>query len=57
MTLLHWNILEGNLFLPPRAQERALSFVRSDADVFLTAAWIVLLAAGVLLTHGSKLFG
>ena len=57
MTLLHWNILENNLYLPARAQERAMSFVRSDADVFLTAAWIVLMIAGVLLKHGSKLFG
>ena len=57
MTLLHWNILEDNLYLPVRAQERALSFVRSDADVFLTATWVVLMIAAVLLKHGPKLFG
>lgn len=57
MTLLHWNIIEDNLYLPARAQERALSIVRSDADVFLTATWVVLMIAGVLLKHGSKLFG
>jgi uncharacterized membrane protein len=57
MTLLHWNILENNLYLPAKAQERALSFVRSDADVYLTATWVVLMIAGVLLKHGPKLFG
>ncbi|GHG44509.1 membrane protein [Flavimobilis marinus] len=57
MTLLHYNILEGNLYLPDAAQERALSLVRSDADLFLTVGWLLLLASSIVLKYGSAIIG
>ncbi|MEG3615427.1 MULTISPECIES: vitamin K epoxide reductase family protein [Isoptericola] len=57
MTLLHWNVMENNLYLPRRVQRWALSMVRIDADVYLTAAWIILLVAAVLLRYGNALLG
>lgn len=57
MTLLHYNIRENNLYLPPAAQARAESFVRSDADVFVIAGWLLFLAAAIVLKYGAALFG
>ena len=56
-SMLHWNILEDNLFWPARMQAWAMSLVRSGAFGILTAAWFLLLAAGVLLKYGPALFG
>lgn len=55
MTLLHHNILEGNLYLPPRAQERALAFVRSGADAFVSAGILVVLATLIVSKYGALL--
>lgn len=57
MTLLHYNILENNLFLSPRIQERALTFVRSGADAFVTIGWLLLVATLILFKYGTALFG
>jgi uncharacterized membrane protein len=57
MTLLHWNVLEDNLYLPRRVQRWAVSMVRIDADLYLTIAWIVLLAAAILWQYGYALIG
>ncbi|MGO1317141.1 MAG: vitamin K epoxide reductase family protein [Cellulomonadaceae bacterium] len=57
MTLLHYNIRENNLYLPPAAQERAESFVRSDADLFVTIGWMLLLTALVVVKYGAAIFG
>ena len=57
MTLLHYNILENNLFLPPRAQEWAESFVRSGSDLLVIASALIAIAALILLTHGTAVFG
>ncbi|MDO8145825.1 MULTISPECIES: vitamin K epoxide reductase family protein [Isoptericola] len=57
MTLLHWNVMQDNLYLPRRVQRWAVSMIRIDADVYLTAAWIVLLVAAVLLRYGNALLG
>lgn len=56
MTLLHANVLQDNLFLSRRAQRRALELTKADVDVYLTAAWLVLLVAAVVLKYGSSLF-
>lgn len=56
VSLLHWNVMENNLYLPARVQRRAVALVRSDADIYLTVAWLVLLVAAVLLRYGSALF-
>src|SRR5664279_4788353 len=48
-TLLHANVLQDNLYLPRRLQRRALELVRSDVDVYVTAAWLVLLVASIVL--------
>jgi uncharacterized membrane protein len=57
MTLLHWNVMEDNLYLPRRVQRWAVSMVRIDADLYLTIAWIVLLAAAILWQYGYALIG
>jgi len=55
-SMLHWNILEDNLYWPARVQAWAMSLVRSGAFGILTAAWFLLLAAAVLLKYGTALF-
>ncbi|PFG41597.1 putative membrane protein [Isoptericola jiangsuensis] len=57
MTLLHWNVMEDNLYLPRRVQRWAVSMVRIDADVYLTITWIVLLAAAIVWRYGYVLIG
>ena len=57
MTLLHYNILHNNLYLPPRLQKRAMTFVRSDADAYLTVGWILALATAILAKYGTAVFG
>ncbi|MCB7135266.1 vitamin K epoxide reductase family protein [Cellulosimicrobium marinum] len=54
-SLLHWNVLEDNLYLPRRAQERLLGFVRSGAYGYLVAAWLVALAILVVVSYGPAL--
>lgn len=53
MTLLHHNILENNLYLPRAAQGRALTFVRSGADVYVTAGIIVVIATLIVAKYGT----
>ena len=55
MTLLHHNILEDNLYLPPAAQRRALTFVRSGADVFVSAGIVVVIATLIVSKYGAAL--
>ncbi len=45
-SMTNWNIQEGNLFLPPRAQERAMAFVRGG---WVTIALMLWLAAVVMI--------
>lgn len=54
-SLLHWNVLEDNLYLPRREQARMLAFVRSGAYGYLVAAWLVLLAVLVVARYGPAL--
>lgn len=53
MTLLHHNILEDNLYLPPAAQRRALTFVRSGADAYLAAGIVVVIATLIVAKYGT----
>jgi len=55
-SLTHFNLREGNLFLPAGLERRALELVRSDNDVYLVAAWLVLLVALILLKYGAAVF-
>ena len=57
MTLLHHNILHDNLYLSRRMQERALAFVRSDADLFVTISVLVTIAALIVSKYGTVLLG
>lgn len=57
MTLLHHNILHDNLYLSPRMQERALAFVRSDADLFVTIGVLVTIVALIVSKYGAVLLG
>ncbi|WP_265520342.1 vitamin K epoxide reductase family protein [Oerskovia flava] len=54
-SLLHWNVLEDNLYLPARAQARMLAFVRSGSYTYLTATWLVLLAIAIVAKYGAQL--
>lgn len=54
-SLLHWNVLEDNLYLPRRTQARLLAFVRSGSYGYLVAAWLVALAIFVVLRYGPAL--
>ncbi|GEA89538.1 vitamin K epoxide reductase family protein [Cellulomonas cellasea] len=55
-SLLHFNIREDNLYLPRGVQRWAKEFVDADNDVIVIAAWLILLAALVVLKHGAALF-
>ncbi|GAA4722272.1 vitamin K epoxide reductase family protein [Isoptericola chiayiensis] len=57
VSLLHWNVMEDNLYLPRGLQRRAVAMVRIDADVYLTAAWLILLVAAVVWKYGAALVG
>ncbi|MBL0885495.1 vitamin K epoxide reductase family protein [Myceligenerans sp. I2] len=54
-SMLHWNILQENLYWPPRLQAHALTVVRSGAFAILVLAWLVALATVVVLKYGSAL--
>ncbi|GIJ00409.1 putative membrane protein [Sediminihabitans luteus] len=56
-SMLHWNILEDNLYWPRGLQRRALSLVRSGAFGILLATWFVLLVAAILAKYGTAIFG
>ncbi|WP_223408693.1 vitamin K epoxide reductase family protein [Occultella gossypii] len=55
-TLLHLNVVQGNLYLRPRAQDWTASMIRSGADYLIPALLIALIVLSILLTHGVRLF-
>ena len=55
-SLTHFNLREDNLYLPRGLQRRALELVDNDTDVFLIAAWLVLLVALILAKYGASIF-
>lgn len=48
-TLLHYNLRQNNLFLPPALHKKALAWLKKDYDKLAVAAWLVLLVVLVLL--------
>jgi uncharacterized membrane protein len=55
--LTRWNVRDGNLRLPGRAGPWARDFVASGMDWYITAAWLVLFLAAVVLKYGPSLLG
>lgn len=56
-SMLHWNILENNLYLSEKWQARALSLVRSGAFTILVAAWVIVVIAAIVFKYGASLVG
>lgn len=54
-TLLHYNVRENNLFLTPRAHERALSFIRAGWDGAVVMAWVGAVVVAIILKYGADL--
>jgi uncharacterized membrane protein len=50
------NIRDDNLFLPRRVQSALTAFVRSDLDILLVIAWVLVLVLAVVLKYGEALF-
>jgi len=50
------NIRDDNLFLPRRVQAAALAFVRSNLDMIVVIAWLLVLVLAVVLKYGEALF-
>ena len=50
------NIRDDNLFLPRRVQSALTAFVRSDLDIMLVVAWLLVLVLAVVLKYGEALF-
>jgi len=55
-TLTHFNIREGNLWMPRRIERSVREFVDADNDLFVVAAVIVVLVALILLNYGAAVF-
>lgn len=56
-TLTHVNIRDGNLFLPPRLEERARWAIAHEVDVVVVWTWLLLLGVLVALRYGPALLG
>ncbi|WP_413451786.1 vitamin K epoxide reductase family protein [Georgenia phoenicis] len=54
-TLLHYNLRENNLFLRPRAHERALAFIRAGWDGVVVMAWVGAVVVAIVLKYGADL--
>jgi uncharacterized membrane protein len=50
------NIRDDNLYLRPRLQAAATRFIRSNLDVMLVVAWLLVLVLAVVLEYGAALF-
>jgi len=50
------NIRDDNLFLPRRVQSALSAFVRSNLDLMLVTAWVLVLVLAVVLKYGEALF-
>ncbi|WP_324653424.1 vitamin K epoxide reductase family protein [Georgenia sp. H159] len=54
-TLLHYNLRENNLYLPARAHERALGFIRAGWDGVIVLGWLGAVVVAIILKYGSDL--
>lgn len=55
-TLTHFNIREGNLWMPKRIERPVREFVDADNDLFVVAAVLIVLVALILLNYGAAVF-
>lgn len=56
-TLTHINIRDGNLFLPKRLQSALAGAIKANLDLMVVVIWLLVLALGVVLKYGDRLFG
>lgn len=54
-TLLHYNLRENNLFLPPVAHARALTFIRAGWDAVLVLLWLGAMIVAIIARYGTAL--
>ncbi len=54
--LTRYNILENNLYLPKRIQNKLLSWTKSGYDKLLMWSFVVLVAAAIIVKYGEGLF-
>lgn len=57
ITLLHFNIMNNNLYLPKKAQAAAESFVRMNGDLFLAFALVLTIVAMIVVKYGHAILG
>ena len=50
------NIRDDNLFLPRRVQRALTGLIRSNLDLILVVAWVLVLVLAVVLKYGEALF-
>lgn len=50
------NIRDDNLYLPRRVQALLIGLVRSNLDIILVIAWLLVLVLAVVLKYGNALF-
>jgi uncharacterized membrane protein len=50
------NVRDDNLFLPRRVQAALAGFVRSNLDLVLVVAWLLVLVLAVVVEYGEALF-
>lgn len=50
------NIRDDNLRLPRRVQRALTGFIRSDFDILMVVAWVLVLVLAVVLKYGEALF-
>jgi uncharacterized membrane protein len=50
------NVRDDNLFLPRRVQAALAGFVRSNLDLLLVVAWLLVLVLAVVVEYGEALF-
>jgi uncharacterized membrane protein len=56
-TLTHFNVREGNLWMPKRIERSVREFVDADNDLFVVAAVVIVVVALILLKYGASVFG
>jgi uncharacterized membrane protein len=56
-TLTHFNVREGNLWMPKRIERSVREFVDADNDLFIVAAVVIVVVALILLKYGASVFG
>lgn len=55
-SLLHYNIRENNLYLPPKLQAAAETFVRVRGDILVATLLLLVIVATIFVNYGTMLF-